>query len=95
MLGGAVCIVGAAVFALRLPRLREEGRRIIITLQATAASPSEELSDAGVLTRDGRFLLMELEINEPFLYLGSSSTAAERFADAIGRRTAENERTQR
>jgi MFS family permease len=52
MLGGAVCIVGAAVFALRLPRLREEGRRIIISLQATAASPSEELSDAGVLTSD-------------------------------------------
>ncbi len=47
------------------------------------------------IERDGRFLLMELEINEPFLYLGSSSTAADRFADAIGRTTAETERTQR
>jgi hypothetical protein len=28
---------------------------------------------------------MELEINEPFLYIGSSSGAAERFADAIVR----------
>jgi glutathione synthase/RimK-type ligase-like ATP-grasp enzyme len=47
------------------------------------------------IERDGRFLLMELEINEPFLYLGSSSTAAERFADAIGRTATETERTQR
>jgi MFS family permease len=48
MIGGVVCIVGAGVFALRLPRLREEGRRIIIALQTTAASPSEELSEASL-----------------------------------------------
>jgi hypothetical protein len=30
---------------------------------------------------------MELEINEPFLYIGSSRTAAARFADAIVRST--------
>ena len=30
---------------------------------------------------------IELEINEPFLYIGSSSGAAERFADAIMRTT--------
>ena len=42
LLGGAVCIVGAAVFALRLPKLREEGRRIIIALQMTAGSPATE-----------------------------------------------------
>jgi glutathione synthase/RimK-type ligase-like ATP-grasp enzyme len=35
------------------------------------------------IERDGRFVLMELEINEPFLYIGSSSGAANRFADAI------------
>jgi MFS family permease len=52
MLGGVVCIVGAGVFALRLPRLREEGRRIIIALQTTAASPSEELSEASVMVPD-------------------------------------------
>ncbi len=40
------------------------------------------------IERDGRFVLMELEINEPFLYIGSSSGAAERFADAIVRTTA-------
>lgn len=47
------------------------------------------------IERDGRFLLMELEINEPFLYIGSSRTAAEQFADAIDRTVAETERTQR
>jgi MFS family permease len=52
MLGGAVCIVGAGVFALRLPRIREEGRRIIISLQATAAAPSEELSEATLMVPD-------------------------------------------
>ena len=40
------------------------------------------------IERDGRFVLMELEINEPFLYIGSSSGAATRFADAIVRTTA-------
>jgi hypothetical protein len=32
----------------------------------------------------GRFVLMELEIIEPFLFIGWSPTAAVRFADAIG-----------
>jgi glutathione synthase/RimK-type ligase-like ATP-grasp enzyme len=40
------------------------------------------------IERDDRFVLMELEINEPFLYLGRSSGAAARFADAIVRTTA-------
>ena len=35
---------------------------------------------------DGGFVLMELEINEPFLYIGSSTGAAKRFAEAIVRR---------
>jgi len=33
--------------------------------------------------RGGRFLLMELEINEPFLYLAHDPDAPRRFADAI------------
>ena len=33
--------------------------------------------------RDGRFLLMELEINEPFLFLDFSPGAPSRFAEAI------------
>ena len=42
LLGGVVCIGGAAIFALRLPKLREEGRRIIIALQMTGGSPATE-----------------------------------------------------
>jgi MFS family permease len=49
VIGGAVCIISAAVFALRLPRLREEGRKIIIALQMTAASPGDEISEGSVL----------------------------------------------
>lgn len=50
MIGGSICIASAAVFALRLPRLREEGRKIIIAQQMTAASPGDEISEAAVLT---------------------------------------------
>ena len=39
------------------------------------------------IERDGAFILMELEINEPFLYIGASNGAARRFADAIVRTT--------
>jgi glutathione synthase/RimK-type ligase-like ATP-grasp enzyme len=35
------------------------------------------------IERDGRLLLTELEINEPFLFLGWSPEAAGRFAEAI------------
>ena len=38
------------------------------------------------IERDGRFVLMELEINEPFLFIGTSSGAAARFAEAVVRR---------
>jgi len=40
------------------------------------------------IERDGRFVLMEVEINEPFLYIASAHGAAERFADAIVRTAA-------
>jgi MFS family permease len=50
MMGGAICIVGGAIFATRLPHLRTEGRRIIIALQITAAAPAEEISEASVLS---------------------------------------------
>jgi glutathione synthase/RimK-type ligase-like ATP-grasp enzyme len=35
------------------------------------------------IERDGRLLLMELEINEPFLFLEYDPAAARRFADAL------------
>lgn len=41
-LGGCACVLGAAVFAIRLPHLREEGRRLILSLQMTAGDPAAE-----------------------------------------------------
>lgn len=35
------------------------------------------------IERDGRLVLIELEINEPLLFIKSSAGAADRFADAI------------
>lgn len=43
-LGGALCIVGAAVFRWRLPRLRSHARQLIVALQSTAGSPPEEVT---------------------------------------------------
>jgi MFS family permease len=42
MLGGVVCILGAIVFALRLPALKTEARRIVVALQMTADAPANE-----------------------------------------------------
>jgi MFS family permease len=45
--GGAACIIGAALFGLRLPRLREEGRRIIIALHQAGGEPPNPVADEG------------------------------------------------
>ncbi len=64
------------------PAIVEQARRVL----SQAAGPLLYARVDGI-ERDGRFVLMELEINEPFLYIGSSSGAAKRFADAIVRTT--------
>ena len=43
-LGGIVCIVGAAVFGLHVPALRQEVTQIIVALQAAGGEPSEEMT---------------------------------------------------
>jgi MFS family permease len=55
MLGGVVCIGGAAVFLLRLPKLRDEGRRLIVSLQMTGGSPAAEATGeaSALTTQDG------------------------------------------
>ena len=60
------------------PGLVEQARRVL----SRAAGPLLYARVDGI-ERDGRFVLMELEINEPFLYIASSIGAANRFADAI------------
>ena len=47
IMGGVICIGGALIFGLRLPRLREEGRRIIIALQMEGGQPPEEMTGEG------------------------------------------------
>jgi len=46
-LGGAICIVGAIAFALRLPVLRDEAREIIVARQMAAGAPPDEVTDEG------------------------------------------------
>jgi glutathione synthase/RimK-type ligase-like ATP-grasp enzyme len=65
------------------PAIVEQARRVL----SHVAGPLLYARVDGI-ERDARFVLMELEINEPFLYIGASSGAAERFADAIVRTTA-------
>ncbi|MDT4896070.1 MAG: hypothetical protein QOH25_1147 [Acidobacteriota bacterium] len=43
-IGGAICIVGAIVFGLRLPALRPEARQIIVALQMTGGDPADEVT---------------------------------------------------
>lgn len=42
VIGGSVCIAGAAVFGLRLPALRDEARQLIVAMQPAGGDPSEE-----------------------------------------------------
>src|SRR5262245_14840983 len=60
------------------PTIVEQARRVL----SHAAGPLLYARVDGI-ERNGSFVLMELEINEPFLYIGSSKGAADRFADAI------------
>ncbi|HRH42463.1 MAG TPA: MFS transporter [Pyrinomonadaceae bacterium] len=43
-LGGGVCLFGALIFRLRMPKYRDEGRQMIIALQMTAGVPASKAS---------------------------------------------------
>ena len=60
---------------------RAAARRILALLPAPALYARID----GVETRDG-FLLMEVEVNEPGLFLSLAPEAAERLAEAVVRR---------
>jgi glutathione synthase/RimK-type ligase-like ATP-grasp enzyme len=77
---------GHAVPRQPSPALIEDARRVL----SGVAGPLLYARVDGI-ERDGRFVLMELEINEPFLYVGSASGAAERFAQAIVQRVGEHD----
>lgn len=44
MIGGSVCILGSIVFALNLPKLRDEGREMIVSMQMTGGEPASKAS---------------------------------------------------
>ena len=46
--GGAVCVVGASIFALRLPALRTRARELIIAQQMVGGDPPEEALDSSI-----------------------------------------------
>jgi MFS family permease len=52
--GGAVCLAGAAVFALTWPALRIEARQLILAQSMVAGNPAEEVTGQAVPLDDGR-----------------------------------------
>jgi glutathione synthase/RimK-type ligase-like ATP-grasp enzyme len=63
----------------------EPGRHLVEQARRVVAAVGQPLLYARVdgVERDGRFLLMELEINEPSLFLELGKGAGQQFADAI------------
>lgn len=52
-LGGAACIVGSIIFALRMPKHKEQARQMIVAMQMTAGVPASKASfDQPTLTRE-------------------------------------------
>jgi glutathione synthase/RimK-type ligase-like ATP-grasp enzyme len=66
----------------------EPGPALIEQAQSVLATVDSPLLYARVdgIEHAGHFILMELEINEPFLFLGFCEGAAQRFAEAILRK---------
>jgi MFS family permease len=52
--GGVICLAASAAFALRLPSLRAEARRLIAAQQVAAGDPPQEMTGGGIA----------LEVNE-------------------------------
>jgi MFS family permease len=43
-LGGLICILGAIIFGLRLPKLQTEGQQLIVSMQMTGGAPAAKAS---------------------------------------------------
>jgi MFS family permease len=54
MVGGGVCIAGAAIFGYRLPALRAEARQLIVALQMAGGEPADEMTGGGSVVAPGR-----------------------------------------
>jgi MFS family permease len=44
IMGSVACLGGAAIFALRLPKMRGEARRLIIAQQMVGGEPAQEMT---------------------------------------------------
>ena len=66
------------------PRLEQQAHEIADRVRDVSTSLYCRLD---AVEKNGKLLLMELELIEPELFLGMAPDAAERFADAIARRT--------
>ncbi len=69
---------GSAVLAEPAPELIQQAKKVL----SKVGQPLLYARVDGIV-REGRFILMELEINEPVLFLGLSQGAPQRFARAI------------
>lgn len=47
-LGGVACLLGAALFTWHLPKLRQEAREIVVSLQMAAGQPAEAVAAANL-----------------------------------------------
>jgi MFS family permease len=48
-IGASTCIIGAIVFGLRLPALRDEARQLIVAQQMVGGTPAEEVTHSGAV----------------------------------------------
>jgi MFS family permease len=48
-IGASTCIIGAIVFGLRLPALRDEARQLIVAQQMVGGAPAEEVTHSGAV----------------------------------------------
>jgi MFS family permease len=50
--GGVICVIAAAIFASRLPSLRVEARRLMITQEASGGDPARAMTAGSVLPEE-------------------------------------------
>ena len=47
-IGGVVCLIGGGIFSLRLPRLRDEARELIVAQEMAGGQPAAEMTGANL-----------------------------------------------
>jgi glutathione synthase/RimK-type ligase-like ATP-grasp enzyme len=76
---------GSSVAAVPDPAILDQAARVMAAVSTLEHDVPAYARVDGVL-REGRFLLMELELIEPFLFLAAEPQAAERFARQLAAR---------